>query len=207
MVSADTQPIEDLMVKEESLQDIEIKEKPQSSKQPDTEYCKLHLGNETYVVAKDFRGEILVHIREYHQSSGGRSYPTKRGIALDLEKWKKLCEWHLEDIEQAVQDYKEGKKVDLMIHLGRNIYVTLTTGHSLVHVRRWFMPEGHTKVIPTKGGITLTFAQWSKIKDCMMFMQEILGTELDAVEYCETFHHNQEHFLACDDCSPNNKRD
>lgn len=171
----------------------------------DTEYCKLHLGNELYVVAKDFRGKILVHIREYQKNSAGKTYPTKRGLAIDLEKWKKITDWHTDTIDNAIQDYKDGKPVDVMVHLGRNIYLSLKSGYSLIHVRRWFLPEDAENVMPTRAGITLTFEQWGKLKDCALFMQEILGDELDAVEFCELSesHQAQEGYFRCTSCNPN----
>lgn len=85
----------------------------------DGEYCRLYIGGERYVVAKDFKGYILVHIREYAKNSSGVLYPTKCGIALKLDKWKKLEDYCLQRVNEAIKEYQEGQVVDLMIHLGR----------------------------------------------------------------------------------------
>lgn len=52
------------------------------------ELCKFGLGENRYVVAKQFMGKLQVLIREYANGHNGL-YPTKKGIALDLEKFKK----------------------------------------------------------------------------------------------------------------------
>lgn len=43
--------------------------------------CFLHLYRNTYVVAKEFKNKIYIHIRNY-EKKGNQKYPTKQGIAL-----------------------------------------------------------------------------------------------------------------------------
>jgi len=83
---------------------------------------------------------------------------------LDLEKWVKLQKWYAGDVDEAINKYQKGENVDLRIHLGRNYYVSLKTGYSLIHIRRWFLPENEEEVRPTRTGIALNFTQWEKLK-------------------------------------------
>jgi len=57
------------------------------------EYFKLEIGNQCYVVASRYKGQLLIHVRVYEvRSTDLTTYPMKKGIALTLEKWKKLQE-------------------------------------------------------------------------------------------------------------------
>ena len=52
--------------------------------------CQIDLGNQCYVVGKLFKGQMFIHVRRYDRRDDGTLFPTKKGIALNLEKWKKL---------------------------------------------------------------------------------------------------------------------
>lgn len=114
--------------------------------------CQLDIGGDHYVVAKNFRDNILVHIRVYKRDQNNKLYPTKQGIALDLEKWVKVQESYAEDVDAAILDYIGGREVDFSAHLGENYYITLKTGYSLVHIRKWFLPADEENIKPTKKG-------------------------------------------------------
>lgn len=85
------------------------------------QYCKIDIGRDCYMVAKEFDVQIKVHLRAYDKKADGSIYPTKSGIALDLEKLSKLQNWHIGNVDQAIREYKDGKEVNLRIHLGRNV--------------------------------------------------------------------------------------
>ncbi|KAJ8310187.1 hypothetical protein KUTeg_012052 [Tegillarca granosa] len=56
--------------------------------QDESQLCMFHLGGELYVVAKPYNDQMLIHVREYAvDSKKCARYPTKRGIALDVEKF------------------------------------------------------------------------------------------------------------------------
>ncbi|XP_033725412.1 uncharacterized protein LOC117315366 [Pecten maximus] len=176
------------------------------TRRPNGDYCKLDIGNDCFVVANEFRGRTLIHIRLYDTSEKGTLYPTKKGVALSPQQWKKLQIWYAEDVDQALVKYREGNGVDLKIHLGGNNYVSLSTGFAQVHIRRWFMPDAKTRELkPTRAGVALSFEQWEKLKDCMTIMNEYIGDILDNVEFCEmgSDHQNQEGALQCFECNPN----
>lgn len=52
----------------------------------DDDRCMLHVEGDCFVVAKEYNGEILIHIRNYIRGRGKR-FPTKHGAALNMSKW------------------------------------------------------------------------------------------------------------------------
>jgi len=81
----------------------------------------------------------------------------------------------IDDDDSAIQGYRNGEEVNFKVHLGSNYYVTLKSGYSLVHIRRWYIPENEKELRPTKKGIALSFEQWSKLTDAMIVVEELLG--------------------------------
>ena len=165
--------------------------------------CQIDIGNNCYVVCNTFKGQMLIHIRHYDRRDDGTLFPTKKGIALNLEKWKKLQYCYLENIDSAVDQYRDSKSVDFIIHLGGNYHVSLKSGFPLVNIRRWFVPGDQQELTPTKTGIALTFLQWEKLKSAMPLVEELLNGELGKVSFCEESHQNQEGALTCSNCNPN----
>lgn len=172
---------------------------------PTENTCQLDIGKNCYVVTKRFKDNMLVHIRTYEHRQDGSTFPTKRGIALDLQKWKKLEEYCVKDVDKCIRDYEDGKPINYMYHLGRNYHVSIKTGFPCVDIRSWFLPNNSENICATRKGIALTFLQWNKLKDAMSVVKEFLGTELDNVTYCEYSddHQNQEGALRCRECNPN----
>lgn len=184
----------------------EDKEKKQpETKQENTTICQLDIGREVYVVAQTFQGRTYVHVRRYGKRLDGGIFPTKTGISLDLEKWKKIHELQSDNIDESIRDYQEGKTIHYKSHLGDNYFVTLNTGYPLINIRKWFVPEGQKELVPTRKGIALTFEQWDKLKDSTIVVREFIGEELDRVTYCEfsDSHQNQMGFYECRSCCPN----
>ena len=89
---------------------------------------ELDIGDNCHVSAQTFRSEedVYIHIRYFDTSPTGKLYPSKKGIALPLDKFKMLVEDHMDDIDQALEDTKKDDgKVFYKQHLGQNIYVTI----------------------------------------------------------------------------------
>ncbi|KAJ8311293.1 hypothetical protein KUTeg_011154 [Tegillarca granosa] len=117
------------------------------------ELCRLHLGDERYVVLKSFKGVMQVHIRQFEIGAKG-PFPTSKGVALNLEKWKKLEEMHADDIDLSVNNFdKNDENVACKIHLGSNYYVSVKKPIARVDIRRWFLPLDSDVIVPTKKGI------------------------------------------------------
>ena len=78
---------------------------------------------------------MLIHVRKYDRRNDGTLFPTKKGIALNLEKWKKLQYCHLENIHSALDQYRDSKPVDFLVHFGGNYHVSGKSGGG--RVVRW----------------------------------------------------------------------
>ena len=48
--------------------------------------CFIHLQEDVYVVAKEFKKYMYIHIRHYDET-GQKNIPTKNGVTLDLSRW------------------------------------------------------------------------------------------------------------------------
>lgn len=55
------------------------------------------------VVVKEWKGQILVDIREYYTSKDGQLMPSKKGISLTLEQWELLRE-HADGVDRALDE-------------------------------------------------------------------------------------------------------
>ena len=54
---------------------------------------KRNAENALNVFAKEYEGQVLIHIRQCFKATGeDRWYPTKKGITLNLEEWDKFTE-------------------------------------------------------------------------------------------------------------------
>ncbi|XP_076466046.1 activated RNA polymerase II transcriptional coactivator p15-like [Babylonia areolata] len=63
----------------------------------------FQLARMRYATVSEFRGKVLVSIREYYEKDGDLR-PGKKGISLSLEQWNSLKD-HMEDIDKAVKKF------------------------------------------------------------------------------------------------------
>jgi hypothetical protein len=62
----------------------------------------LYLGDECYVVAKEYKDEIVIHIRNYVHR-GAKKYPTKHGVMFNILRWLML-EMNRDEINKVFQN-------------------------------------------------------------------------------------------------------
>ncbi|CAO2601379.1 Activated RNA polymerase II transcriptional coactivator p15, partial [Lemmus lemmus] len=62
----------------------------------------FQIGKMRYVSVWDFKGKILIDIREYWMDSEGEMKPGRKGISLNMEQWSQLKE-QISDIDDAVR--------------------------------------------------------------------------------------------------------
>ncbi|XP_058290219.1 activated RNA polymerase II transcriptional coactivator p15-like [Hylobates moloch] len=59
-------------------------------------------GKMRYVSVRDFKGKVLIDIREYWMDPEGEMKPGRKGISLNPEQWSQLTE-QISDIDDAVR--------------------------------------------------------------------------------------------------------
>lgn len=70
----------------------------------EAEEQKIQISDNRYVEVSKFRGKTYVSIREYYQDSSGQQKPSKKGISLTVDQWKKLVE-STEKINDTILNY------------------------------------------------------------------------------------------------------
>lgn len=162
--------------------------------------CMLHLDGDCYVVANDFKDNVLIHIRNYF-TTGSKKYPTKQGVCLTLSRWLVLTtkKDHINDI------FQKGLAGDLkreeLIHLGGGVYVTLNPKYPTVDIRHFWKPENTNKPVATKRGVALNNVKWLRLCYAMDLMADFVPELNDGV-ICELTHNNEMGMLECKECTP-----
>ena len=169
------------------------------------EFLNVDLGDAKHFIISVFKKELKFTLRIFGMNEAEELYPTKKGVCMDVEKWKKIQYLHSESIDTSILELRSGCLVDQKIHLGENVYVSIQKGYNVVDIRRWWFPDGADEVKPTRSGITLTFDQWDELKKTFEYIENVFGRDMDNVEYCENSvsHSNQMGFLECIRCNPN----
>ncbi|KAL6079538.1 hypothetical protein STEG23_038093, partial [Scotinomys teguina] len=68
----------------------------------------FQIGKMRYVSVRDFKGKILIDIREYWMDSEGEMKPGRKGISLNMEQWSQLKE-QISDIDDAIKAHHTTK--------------------------------------------------------------------------------------------------
>jgi hypothetical protein len=134
--------------------------------------CKLDLGNERFVRACEWKGEVRIDIREFQNGA-----PTKKDISLPLGRWKILTN-DIIGIDEALEKRLEGS-----LHLGGHVYCKVTENNVCVDIRQYWGPPDQDGIVPTKKGICLRPAEYVKLKESMSSIGEVVP-ELFAVAPC-----------------------
>ena len=167
--------------------------------QPSFTTMKLPLGGERYVTASMFRGQMMIHVRQFTDDGS----PVKgKGLAMTLEQWVELVD-SIEGIDLKIQSVADKAVPDFKHHLGSNKYARVNTDFFCVDLRQFWLPEGMTEVIPTKRGISLNFKQWTEFKVAAVHVPVYVPAVL-STEPCmqRTDHVNQMGFWECRNCNP-----
>ncbi|XP_057686900.1 SUB1 regulator of transcription b [Corythoichthys intestinalis] len=67
-----------------------------------TEDNMFQIGRMRYVSVRDFKGKVLIDIREYWTNPDGDMKPGKKGIALNPEQWNQLKD-QISEIDEAIK--------------------------------------------------------------------------------------------------------
>ncbi|GAB1606128.1 hypothetical protein Ahia01_000895200, partial [Argonauta hians] len=78
-------------------------EKPTKKPSGDDDEKMFQLSKMRYATVSEFRGKVLIGIREYYEADG-ELRPGKKGISLNVEQWKNLKN-HMDDIDSAIEQH------------------------------------------------------------------------------------------------------
>ncbi len=128
---------------------------------------------------------------------------TKKEFELTLHRWQQLT-WCIGDIEESIKEHTDGKDVHYSYRLGANVHVQVNSGFKVVDIRKFWLPEGRTKVCPTRKGIALKFDEFDALVKLKAEIEQVIP-ELNEVQPCwmDSDHMNQLGALACPECNPN----
>ncbi|XP_008333973.1 activated RNA polymerase II transcriptional coactivator p15-like [Cynoglossus semilaevis] len=62
----------------------------------------FQIGKMRYVSVREFKGKVLIDIREYWMNPNGEMKPGKKGISLNPEQWNQLKD-QMSDIDDAMK--------------------------------------------------------------------------------------------------------
>ncbi|XP_022099669.1 activated RNA polymerase II transcriptional coactivator p15-like [Acanthaster planci] len=61
------------------------------------------LSRQRFVSVREFRGKVLIDIREYYTDNSGELKPGKKGISLTVEQWEKLKD-SVDEVSNSVRE-------------------------------------------------------------------------------------------------------
>ena len=155
-----------------------------------------------FVVYSRFNEQDWIHVREY-VTYGERTYPSKKGVAFTPARLRTLMN-KMEEIDEQLKQSNANVSYKVVqasykTHLGAAIYAAVDSKYHGVDLRRYWLPERQTSIVPTKNGIYLSPSEWASLKEKL---NELVAArpELSLAEEC--FHQNQMGQLDCRECLP-----
>jgi hypothetical protein len=168
--------------------------------QQDKARMEQYLSDYVKVKVTEWQGDIRVDIRIYE----GDGWPTKKGVSLNLERYKMLIEWHYDSIFEALQLCKAKKLPEKKtFHLGRGFYATVTpdNGYCSVDIRKYFRPDDSSDMLPTKKGVFLSMVMLKNLKLAVHPRILACTPEYLKVNICFGNHPNYTESEQCFECS------
>ncbi|GAB5353734.1 hypothetical protein AAMO2058_000059500 [Amorphochlora amoebiformis] len=135
------------------------------------------LSSKRKVTINDFKNQMLVNIREYY-TKNGKELPGSKGVALNPEQWKALCNVKGE-ISKAVEALDDSKG-PWELPKRKRATVSKYKEMWLVDIRETYIKDG--KTLPGRKGISLKAEQWGKLAKHMDDVSAALEDALDEQE-------------------------
>ncbi|XP_074650531.1 uncharacterized protein LOC141905512 [Tubulanus polymorphus] len=166
-----------------------------SDGQPDPHY----LGQLVYACVKTWQGSKRIDLRTYECCDRKHQlYPTKNGIALDLQEWVHI-DYCKSDIEHEIERVKQQAGYVGVMTIGRSnfikIYRSSHNSRVYIDIRFYILCDAKGETVPSRKGVKLSLSQWKKLKD-INFSDDV--PELSDMKPCwyEQSHQNQEYRCA-----------
>ena len=162
--------------------------------------CFIHLQEDVYVVAKEFKKNMYIHIRHYDET-GQKKIPTKKGVTLNLSRWLFL-ENKRDGLNDIYMKSLAGEEDEIYtMHLGGGVYITINPKYPTVDIRHFWKPLDSDKPVATRKGVALNKHKWNRLCDTIQVMREFVP-ELDQTCICYYSHQNELESISCKECSP-----
>ena len=116
------------------------------------ELARYPLGNRRYLLVVESDGSISVQLREFERNSlTQKLFPTSVGIQMLPVIFSNLVK-QAEQIDKCVDllSSRDPKYFRFQRKLGGSAAVSVTSGYKCVNLRKWFLPEGETLLMPTR---------------------------------------------------------
>ena len=166
----------------------------------ETERCMLDLGENCYVVAKPWNGEMKIHVRQYKKTESRKTVPTRKGVTLNYSQWL-LLEQAVGKLDKAITSaWNNQLKDELKMHLGGGVYASVSPAYRVVDLRHFWRPEHATSIAATRKGICLNKKKWGTLKDVITIIRDFVP-ELNTSGICEFTHFNQMGLFECSECN------
>ncbi|XP_015523599.1 activated RNA polymerase II transcriptional coactivator p15 [Neodiprion pinetum] len=103
--SSDSEPKSEKKVSKKSKRensDVEASQSKKPKKEKKEEDNAWDLGNNRQVTVREFKGKLLIDIREMYYDKEGELKPGKKGISLNTAQWRKFVD-AVADVDEAVK--------------------------------------------------------------------------------------------------------
>lgn len=162
---------------------------------------KHDIGDNRYLTACVYDGNLMVHIRQYAEENG-KMYPTKKGASFTERRWASLLR-RLDDADRSVDLLKANQPVDYRQHLGGGYYLSVCKDFKCVDIRRYFLPNKWSVETPTRSGISLRVQEWRNLLIKIDELHKVLPELKNAKPcYVSEDHANREGYRSCSECNP-----
>jgi len=166
-------------------------------------FNKIHIGAERYLSVTRFKNELRVHIRRHEKTASGRDYPTKMGVCLPVKRFARFLDVLSEVTDRIAAATLDSQILEYRRHIGGGIFVTMDPNFKVVNLRLYFRPEGTTKPIPTRCGVTIKLDNWRNLVQAVEKVSSCYHELRDASPcYMDDDHMNQMVMHDCNECTP-----
>ena len=164
--------------------------------EPASEKKSYNLGKGRLLEYNEWKGESRLDLRVWENK-----FPTKNGVVLPLKRYLVLRRL-MSNITTALEDVCSSKQVNLKIHLGGNVHVTVNSPYACVNIRKWYTDKRDDVVKPGKG-LSLHPAQWRELCFVDSKLDRDIPALKDTVECMQQGdHQNLLGALECPECCP-----
>ncbi|KAL4223413.1 hypothetical protein ACF0H5_016884 [Mactra antiquata] len=150
--------------------------------------CKINIFGGVFVTVNNYGNITYIHLRHFDGP-----YPTKRGVAIPVFRWKRFMR-NIDDIK-----YKLTDELEFTTHIGGNTYVSYSKAFPGIDIRDFWLPEDELHVKPTKRGVFMTKSQFGDFLQLVPRINSYIP-ELEETELCHST--DSDASLRCKECNP-----